>query len=362
MTTVAQRNIKIFEYFFASGRESFADWLSEYLHDGRLHPFVMHGREEYDLGDLLDTIVSNFPAQIDDLKQALIGVLQPIGHSLDTDKFNIIVHAIARSAFTPVASEAARVVEQILETVDRSSTLDRNRISEIVLCLDTAIPSIAGLSLRTDDATLLRLCKKLFADDELALFAGSLFAPVAIHDIKNWPLHWARVIEMATAEMSVLNLNPADSEIVTILPGGKERSAHYKVDMALQGFVRRATEAGISIEEIVDALQNCASDELKNVVQFAFDLLHNCENPIIGMKNDVDDGGRLILFYDSGWFFRRGIKLDVRLAVVEIEESNIAKFQGFFETGSSSYRGEEVRKSHLISAARSRDDPAMLGL
>lgn len=255
MENVFERNADIFAYFFIQKEYDFGAWVEGHLDHGTYYPFVMGGREEYELGDLLITIVTNCPDQRELVQDALIRTLQLLSfRGRDLGKIAEVAFAAARAGLTPFSRALADFLELTDEILEGVAVLSvgakKRRSAQIILAFDVIIASFSGLALKTDDPRVTDACRKFFYNTELAMFSSLLFAPVALRDLEHALDHWNHVTEMATTRMTALGVSPRAVGLKSKIPGKGLRYAYFDLPDLFKGFEGCLVERHIPIEQI----------------------------------------------------------------------------------------------------------------
>ena len=323
MTTqsAAERNVSIFiERFWELGNDGgseFEKWLGQLLHEGDPYPFVMSAYDDYDFDDLIVDLLTHCPEQSSLIAGALIKQCQPVRYSRRLDILSQIAYACARARATEVAGDIAAALEGYIDTVSHV-LLTREQKADAAIELDRIVASLGGLALETAEARVIMACRRIFYDDEFALFAPSLFAPLARHYPGEIVQLWARLVQAAHTPMKSLSLDPVQGQFVSVTIGGNRVKSHFSIDNVFEEYVRHTFSTGGSIASLVRSILNIdisTIDADPFLVAARRHLLGTLAS-VMRVSGDPAMDSQLVLFVSRPWaFFAADRGQDLRLKV-----------------------------------------------
>lgn len=246
-----------FKEYFSGGKLALDEWLEKYLDTGATAPFSMADPSQYDLGDFFRDL-SDGRNKTDDfsihVENSIKTVLGRIPHNFRLPKLSALAYAAAQAQITNVSSEVALAIEGVLDRLTMRSTTEKETSSLLIPHLDKTIAAIARLAMDRPDANVLRVCRSLFANDELALFSASLFAPLALADLKDWPGLWAELERKAQLPMGLFGISPDQSGFVSWVFWSNERKVATWFDLAEwnREFFAEALRRGHRLRDILN--------------------------------------------------------------------------------------------------------------
>ena len=265
MTDPITFNTTSFERYFVSRRMDFSEWLETFLQTGVAVPFSFPTRDNYDLGDLLEELLSYCRGRdewVILIENSFRTVLQRIPHNLNLHKLSAIGDAVARARFRPIAKELAAAVKAVAENVTLRPLAAEDNLVSLIKALDKTVACVAKLAIdeTAADSPILQTCQQLFAIDELALFSSSLFAPLALSHIAQWPQLWASLEKKAHANIDVWGIDPTISPFKSVvsMSNGSEISTYFDLGHVMRDFIAQSTKKGImlAIPRFIDSPKN----------------------------------------------------------------------------------------------------------
>jgi hypothetical protein len=283
MTDQDHDNIDLFRTDFVSGKNDFAAWLDSYLSQGAIYPFLMGGPQQYDLGDLLRALLPSAKKTEHELLQtAFQKQLAATAHSFNLEGLRILSHALARSGFSSVTFDLANAIETLLLKLGLAGWSDKER-AHAFLAIDQTIAALAAFAI-DGDVNAKRVSRMVFEQNVLAPFASSLFAPLALSNIKSWPIFWRQLLNQATRMGPLFEPNPQwqNDELGLV-------ASHFDVLHVFEDFLEQADAREYTLQEVYDALQADLDDLTEESAHLALCEMEKRGRIIRRASDDYDE-------------------------------------------------------------------------
>jgi hypothetical protein len=356
MSALDIENTQTFEYEFSDNPAGFTAWLDEYLIAQSGYPFSMGGAHAlYDLGDLFAAILTESVGRTKNVRvieTSCKNILREVRHDFHLQKLSNIAYAAARSRFAALVPELAFTIEEVLVSAELSNSIRASDRANAVVELDKTISSLASLSLISDDPKTAEVNIRLFENPELALFSSSLFTPVALQRIEEWPALWVSLVDNATTPMSILQLTPDGIGQFT-MPWQSNRKAFFDPIAVFRYFFAEADRRHVSLFQPIEAVSNGAGKCSASMLSH----LSSLRRANILKRTDSYDSEYDIWYFSKTMWAAVGLevppdsKLQRQLPHIDMYGNWAAEYASGRESDLSGERRTSLHKAALLLAA-----------